>query len=121
MNYTFNNEVPIYLQIVDIIANDIVSGKIKPGEKILSVREYAALFKANPNTICKALSVLEDNLLIYTERTNGKFVTTDLEVIKSYKDRIFNEKVSEFLVELKSMGYNNEEIIKKMMEVCKWV
>lgn len=119
MNYTFNNEVPIYLQIVDIITNDIISGKILPGEKIPSVREYALVFKANPNTICKSLSVLEDNKLIYTERTNGKFVTKNLEIINSYKEKIFDEKVSEFLLELKNMGYNNEEVIKKIMEVIK--
>ena len=71
----FNNDIPIYLQIVDIITNEISSGKLKPGQKIPSVREYATYFKANPNTICKALSILEDKKLIYTERTNGKFVT----------------------------------------------
>ena len=60
MNFDFNNDVPIYLQIVDIITNDISSGKLQPGQKIPSVREYAMYFKANPNTICKALSILED-------------------------------------------------------------
>ena len=117
MNYTFNNDVPIYLQIVDIITSDIVSGKIAPGEKIPSVRDYAVLFKANPNTVCKSLAVLEDNHLIYTERTNGKFVTCDLDVIKSYKEKIFNEKVNDFLIEMSSLGYSKEEVVKKIMEV----
>ena len=116
MNYDFNNEVPIYLQIVDIITNDIISGKLSPGQKIPSVREYAMLFKANPNTICKALSILEDKKFIYTERTNGKFVTTDSLIIKSQKEDIFSEKINEFLKELEMMGYSKEEIISKIKE-----
>lgn len=116
MDYIFNNEIPIYLQIVDIIVSDIISGKISPGEKIPSVREYAIMFKANPNTVCKALALLEDNKLIYTERTNGKFVTLDMNVIKGYKEKIFNKKVSQFINEMISMGYNKEDIIKKIME-----
>ena len=55
MSYNFSNETPIYLQIVEIIIYDIISGILKPGDKLLSVRDYSALFKANPNTIQKAL------------------------------------------------------------------
>lgn len=113
----FNNDIPIYLQIVDIITNDISSGKLKPGQKIPSVREYAMFFKANPNTICKALSILEDKKLIYTERTNGKFVSNDISVINVYKKDIFNEKINDFLKDLYDMGYTKEEIINKIREV----
>lgn len=116
MNYNFNNEVPIYLQIVDIITNDITSGLLKPGEKIPSVREYATIFRANPNTISKALSILEDKKLIFTERTNGKFVTHDLNIIKTYKEDIFKNKVKAFFSDLEMMGYTKEEVIKKIME-----
>ena len=99
MNYNFNNDVPIYLQIVEIITNDIISEKLAPGQKLPSVREYAMLFKANPNTVCKALSILEDKKFIYTERTNGKFVTTDSLIIKLQKEEIFLDKINEFLKE----------------------
>lgn len=115
--FSFNNDIPIYLQIVDLIRNDISSGKLKPGQKLPSVREYALEFKVNPNTICKAMQILEDKKIIYTERTNGKFVTMDSSIIKDYKKEIFNEMVSSFLEELQSMGYSKEEIIKKIMEV----
>ena len=111
--FSFNNDTPIYLQIVDLIRNDISSGKLKPGQKLPSVREYALEFKVNPNTICKAMQILEDKKIIYTERTNGKFVTMDSSIIKDYKKDIFNEMVSSFLEELQSMGYSKEEIIKK--------
>lgn len=116
MNYTFDNERPIYLQIVDIITNEIISGALKPGEKINSVREYALIMKANPNTIVKALAVLEDKKLITTERTNGKFVTSDLSIIKKYKENVILEKVNVFLKEINQMGYTKEEVIKILKE-----
>lgn len=116
MNYIFDNERPIYLQIVDIITNEIISGVLKPGEKINSVREYALIMKSNPNTVVKALALLEDKKLIITERTNGKFVTSDLEIIKKYKENVFLEKVNQFMKEIDQMGYTKEEIIKILKE-----
>ncbi len=116
MSYIFDNERPIYLQIVDIITNEIISGVLKPGEKINSVREYALIMKANPNTVVKALALLEDKKLIITERTNGKFVTSDLSIIKKYKENVFLEKIDLFLKEIDQMGYTKEEVIKILKE-----
>ena len=116
MSYIFDNERPIYLQIVEIITNEIISGSLKPGEKINSVREYALIMKANPNTIVKALSILEEKRLIITERTNGKFITSDLDIIKKYKENIIREKVDLFLRDIDQMGYTKEEVIKILKE-----
>lgn len=116
MQYEFDNKTPIYFQIVDIITKDITSGKIKPGQKMLSVREYALLYRVNPNTICKALSILEENQLIYTERTNGKFVTENLDIIDNYKNIIIKEKIKTILDDLKEMGLTKEEVIKFLKE-----
>ncbi len=117
MNYIFDNERPIYIQIVDIITNEIISGILLPGQKILSVREYAAVMKANPNTVAKALTILEDEKLITTERTNGKFVTTNLELIQSYKEKNYMEKISNFVEELEKIGYTKDDIIKSIKEM----
>ena len=73
----FNNDLPIYSQLVAYMEKLIVTNKLLPKEKIPSVRELALLLKVNPNTVQKALNELEGNELIYTERTNGKFVTSD--------------------------------------------
>ena len=62
----FDNNIPIYLQLVNEIKLYIISGRLKPGDRLLSVREFALHFKVNPNTICKALSILENEKLIYT-------------------------------------------------------
>lgn len=116
MNYTFNNEIPIYLQIAEIITKDISSEKLKPGSKLPSVREYALKLKANPNTVSRALFILEQKKLIYTDRTNGKYVTNNLEIIKEYRKDAFEKKIDDFLIDLKLMGYSKEEILNKIME-----
>ena len=114
MNYVFDDVRAIYVQIVDIITNEIITGQLKPGQKIPSVREYAVLMKANPNTICKALVILEDKKLIVTERTNGKFVTNDIDLIENYKQKHFSEKVNNFINEMEKMGFTKEDIILKL-------
>ena len=116
MDYKLDDNMPIYIQIMQKVRDAIASGEWAPGQKIPSVREYAMFFKANPNTICKALSILEDKKLIYTERTNGKFVSNDISVINVYKKDIFNEKINDFLKDLYDMGYTKEEIINKIKE-----
>lgn len=110
MEYQFDNDKPIYLQMVELIKTEIISGRLKSGEKIPSVRELAVQAKVNPNTVQKALAELERCGLIYTERTNGKFVTENKSIIKAYRDGIINEKVESFLKDMIHIGVNEDEI-----------
>ena len=112
MNNIFDNERPIYLQIVEMITIDIVSGKYKKEEKIPSVRELAMKLKVNPNTMQKALSELEDKKLIYTERTNGKYVTGDKDLINKVKSEIAMNKTKKYIQDMTSLGINSDETIK---------
>lgn len=121
MNYNFDNERPIYLQIVEKLKEEIISGILKPNQKLPSVREYATIFKANPNTVVKALIILEQKGYIYTERTNGKFVSDNINLFKSEKEILLKEKVLSLIDDLKKLGYSKEEVIKKIMEEIKWV
>ena len=116
MDYKFNNDTPIYLQIVELISNEISSGKLKSGDKLPSVREYSSMYKVNPNTICKALSVLEGDNLIYTERTNGKYVSSNTAVLNDFRQKSFDEKIKSFLSDLYEMGYSKEDILKRIKE-----
>lgn len=110
MEYQFDNDKPIYLQMVELIKTEIISGMLKCGEKIPSVRELAVQAKVNPNTVQKALAELERCGLIYTERTNGKFVTENKSIIKAYRDGIINEKVESFLKDMIHIGVSEDEI-----------
>ena len=105
------------MQLSTFLALDIVSGKYKTGEKIPSVRELSNIFKVNPNTALKALSELEDLNLIYTERTNGKFVTKDKKVIDNYLKKLAFEKTKIYLNDMNKLGFNKNEI-KDLIERC---
>ena len=114
MDAVFNNSVPIYLQIVSEIKKQIVSGKLIPGERIPSVRELALTYKVNPNTIQKALIELEENGLIKTERTNGKFVTEDENIINKIKNDYADNLTQNYLSEMISLGITKQEIKERI-------
>lgn len=114
MDAVFNNSVPIYLQIVSAIKKQIVSGKLVPGERIPSVRELALTYKVNPNTMQKALIELEENGLIKTERTNGKFVTEDENIINKIKNDYADNLTQNYLFEMISLGITKQEIKERI-------
>ena len=111
MSYDFNNDTPIYLQIIDAIKREIISKKYKAGEKLPSVRELSLIFSVNPNTIQKALGELEEIGLIFTERTNGKFVTNDEKIIEKVKMNSLKEMLNEFFNSMAEMGFDKNEVI----------
>ena len=112
----FDNNIPIYIQIVDIIKLDIISGKLNPGDKLPSVRIYANILKVNPNTMQKALNELEDLKLIYTERTNGKYVTNDNNLIKKFKNNHAKNIINKYFKDMSLIGINKDEAIEILKE-----
>lgn len=117
MDYIFDNERPIYVQLVEKLRIEIVSGKIKSGERIPSVRELALTARVNPNTMQKALAELENEGLVYTERTNGKFVTDNKELIEKIKKELAKEKVNNYINDMKNIGITYEEAIQYLQEL----
>ena len=117
MDYCFDNERPIYIQLVEIIRTQIVSGKYKKGQKLPSVRELALIMKVNPNTMQKALVELENEKLIYTERTNGKYVTEDEKLIEKAKKELAKEKVNNYLNSMENIGINYNLAVKYLQEL----
>ncbi len=109
LDYIFDNERPIYIQLVERLRKEIVSGKLKAGERLPSVRELALTTRVNPNTMQKALVELENEGLVYTERTNGKFVTNNKELIERIKKELAEEKINNFLNDMKNIGITYEE------------
>lgn len=108
----FDNNIPIYIQLVEEIKIDIISGKITSGERLPSVREFAMQMKVNPNTMQKALQELEELKLIYTERTNGKFVTEDKKLIDKFKKQHAENLSKKYFQNMESIGFTKEEAIK---------
>ena len=110
MEFLFDNNIPIYIQLVDGLKISIISGKIKSGERLPSVRDLALQIKVNPNTVQRALAELENLGLIYTERTNGKFVTEDKELINKLRREYASNLVNKFITNMKELGIEEEDL-----------
>lgn len=112
MKWTFTNDRPIYLQIIEQFQHGVVSGEITAGEKLPGVREMAAQAGVNPNTMQKALQYLELKGLVNTQRTLGRTVTEDENMINSLKKTLAQEQVQEFIKQMKILGFNKQDIIE---------
>lgn len=117
MKYIFDNDRPIYVQLLEKLRLQIISGKLNAGERIPSVRELALTARVNPNTMQKALVELENEGLIFTERTNGKYVTDNKKLIEKLKNKMAKEKVEKYLSDMENIGINYEEAIKYLQEL----
>ncbi len=111
MDWTFNNDMPIYSQLVDKIKLSIVSGQLPPGEKLSTVRELAAEAKVNPNTMQRAFQELERGGLVFSQRSSGRFVTEDMEVIMKEKKAMARKYIRDFMGSMEKLGFTCEDII----------
>jgi DNA-binding transcriptional regulator YhcF (GntR family) len=112
LTWNLNSDRPIYSQLIDKLKMDIISGVYKPGDKIPSVRELAADASVNPNTMQKALTELERDGLVYSQRTSGRFITEDQNMIKQVKNQLAIEQITEFFEKMKQLGYKKEETMQ---------
>lgn len=110
MKLNFDPALPIYTQIVDGFKQEICSGNLAPGEKIAPVRELAIELGVNPNTLQRAMGELEREGLLYTERTSGRFVTNDIELIQKLKSELTFGLVEEFLCKMTALGCSIHQI-----------
>ena len=95
MSEQFDSSRPIYAQLVERLKARILAGTYPPGGHLDSVRDLAAAAGVNPNTMQRALAQLETEGLVRTERTSGRYVTEDTELIEQ-----------EFLVKMRGIGYS---------------
>jgi DNA-binding transcriptional regulator YhcF (GntR family) len=110
--WSFTNDRPVYIQIIDEIMNRIALGIYKPGERIPSVRDLAEEARVNPNTMQKALAEIERNGYIISLRTSGKFVTDNPELISSLNSDRSEEIVRNFLSEIKRLGLTVDDAVE---------
>lgn len=112
MKHKFDSNLPIYLQVMEEIKKDIINKKYVLGDKIPSVRELALYYGANPNTIQKALSELEREGLLRSERAVGRYVTDQKERISVLKKEASDTIVENFIRNMKEIGFTKADIIK---------
>lgn len=116
MPWILESDRPIFIQIIEKIQTDIISGYYKPGDKLPSVRELAQEASVNPNTMQKALSELERTGLVYSQRTSGRFITEDITMINNLKSELAKEIVAQFLNNMQKLGFQKEEVITLLEE-----
>lgn len=116
MPWNLDSSRPIYLQIIERVQMDIITGRYQPGDKLPSVRDLAQEAAVNPNTMQKALSELERSGLICSQRTSGRFITEDKELIHQMKKELAAAEVSAFVAHMKQLGITPEEIRQLLAE-----
>lgn len=116
MPWNLDSDRPIFIQIIEKIQMDIISGVYNPGDKLPSVRELAAEASVNPNTMQKALSELERTGLVYSQRTSGRFITEDTKMIDDIKSEMAKEIISQFLENMQKLGFQKDEAVSLMKQ-----
>lgn len=111
MKWQFSNDAPIYAQLISQITVGIVSGAFPAGERLPSVRDLATEAGVNPNTMQRALTELERDGLVYSQRTAGRFVTEDGTMIEEAKHTLAEAQIQKFLAAMLRLGYQKEEIL----------
>lgn len=110
MPYEFDSGRPIYTQLLEKITTDIVSGALTPGQKMPGVRELGAHYGVNPNTVQRTMAELERQGLVYSERTAGRFVTQDTEIIHEMRISIARDLAQTYLKNMQALGMSTDEI-----------
>lgn len=111
MQWTLDSERPVYLQLIEQIQAGIISGQFLAGDKLPSVRELAADAMVNPNTMQKALAELERTGLLYSQRTSGRFITTDQTLIRQLRQQQALQIITAFLEKMQQLGFDAEQTI----------
>ena len=110
----FNNNNPIFMQIADLIIDEVLAKRLPEGERIQSVREMAARVQVNPNTVQRAFTFLQDQGIIVNQRGVGFFVADDAFAKTQHlrKDEFLTEYLPEFIRRMKLLNLELEDLKK---------
>ncbi|MDE6965261.1 MAG: GntR family transcriptional regulator [Lachnospiraceae bacterium] len=111
MAWKLDSDRPIYTQILEVIQYQIVAGRYQPGERLPSVRDLASEAGVNPNTMQRAFAELERNGLVMAQRTSGRVVTENMEMISEVRNKLAREQIREFIDKMKKLGFEKKEIL----------
>ena len=110
--WQFNRTEAVFIQIEKRLKADILSGKYPPDSQFPSVRQLAAEAAVNPNTMQKALSLLEEGGLLCSRGTLGRFVTGDGEILRKKKDEMRRDVIKSLLSQAHGLGISDRELIE---------
>ena len=105
MDFKLKDARPIWQQLADQMTQCIVTGEFSPGERFPSVRELALQAGVNPNTMQRALVKLEEAGLLVTERTAGRVVTAEEDIIRHTRRQLAEKRVAEYIEDMEKLGF----------------
>ena len=121
MPWNLDDSRPIYLQLMERIQHDIVSGVYQPGDKLPSVRDLAVEAAVNPNTMQKALSELARFGLVYSQRTSGRFITADTDMIKKMRTELAQEHIRDFFDRMRKLGFSDRDTLEMIRDTIRGI
>ncbi|MGB8452928.1 MAG: GntR family transcriptional regulator [Anaerocolumna sp.] len=108
----FDNNIPIYVQVINEIKRDMVNGVITLGEKLPSGRDLAFKYKINPNTANRIYKEMEAEAICFTKRGLGTYVTEDVEKLMGIREEMAGSLLETFIEGMKQLGFTKEELIR---------
>ena len=110
MDWTLDRSRPICPQICEQINVGIASGELKPGERLMSVREVALAAGVNPNTVQKSFEELERAGSVYSVRGSGWFVSEDITSAKERVNEMIRARIDEFFRDMERLGVTPDTV-----------
>ena len=108
----FTENVPIYLQLIELLKIAVIRGEYRQNDRLPPVRELAEQYGVNPNTVQRAYSELEREGVVQSERTAGRFLSIDDSRIEQLKKEISTGYISELFSRMRLIGLNDDQIRK---------
>ena len=116
MEWSFQDGLPIWQQLYETLRREIAIGGYAPGSKMPTVRELAAQAGVNPNTMQRALSQLESDNLVITNRTAGRTVTEDREILENVRRELAKRQIQTYLQQMALLGYTSQEAAQLLIQ-----
>ncbi len=114
MDWNIVDGRPIWIQLTELLTQNIATGQYPSGSRIPPVRELALEAGVNPNTMQRALSQLESDGLVVTNRTAGRTVTEDCDVLDGLRHRLANDKITQYLSQMAALGFTPQQAIEAL-------
>ena len=112
----FSASTPIYLQVVEEIKRLMISGELKPGEKLWSARDMALRYQINPNTAARVYKELEAKELCFTKRGFGTYITEEQGMVEKLRNERAEQLIQSLVTEFNNLGYTKEDVHKLIDE-----
>ena len=102
---------PVYEQVMKNVIAQVLSGELKPGDRVPSVRQLARRLGVNPNTIQKSYAILLENGILYSMKGKGDFVADNLSALRYIKKKELIEELTRLTREAKHAGLWIDELL----------